>query len=1177
MKPRNLIFTLAILVAAGPFSNARAQNLRGPVHITSVAHGVTHPPASSGASTSKKIFGPARVIPLHRPADTGLAIHGGGGESGPAAPTVGNWADADVQTAYSPSQLTVSNVFGGVNFTGQIPPDENLSVGINTTGANPVTQIVDVVNTSYTIFTSSGQGIKSDYLNGLFASLTSSMCSSVNGGDGIVLFDKLDGRWIISQLAYNSTFTDDHLCLAISQTSDATGAYNAYDFSFGSNLPDYPKLAIWPDGIYFSANMYSSNGSTLQFKGAEACSFPRGNVTNPPPTGQITFSCSPGNNAGIYNILPADLENLPGTVSLPSGSDYYMQYVENLGPGAGNDLRIYQFDANSGSLNIVSDLTVNDFHDACGGGTCIPQEGSTQQLDSLGDRLMYRLSFRAYGDHDQMVVNHSVQINSSGNQTGVRWYVIRRDQGGPFYVNKESTFSPDVSAYRWMASIAQNKNGDLGLGYSLSGVTTFPGIAVTGLKNGADTLMEQEQRMYNGSDQSYQGTYSRWGDYSSMSVDPTDDCSFWYTNEYSKTPVLSFDFLWNTVIGKLSFGDCSGSASPGFSLSAKAPTTQTVTPGAGTSYSITVTPASGYNGVVDLSVGSTCPTGATCSLSPTQIDFGASSTPVTATLTANTSSGTTSQNYNIVVKGTDHANSSITSQTSVVLAVTDFSLSSNPSSQTVTAGTNASYTITANALNGFSGTVSLSVGSTCPAGLTCAFGSTSISAGSSTTLTIGGTSGVKTASNFTITVTGTGSGLTRTVNAGLTVNPPAPDFSLSGSPGSQTVVAGAGTSYTVTITPSGGFTGGVTFSVSGLPTGATGTFSPNPGTSSSMLNITTTSSTPTGTSTLTITGTSGSLTHTTTVSLTVNPQPNFSLSGTPGSQTVTAGSGASYTVTITPSGGFTGGVTFSVSGLPTGATGTFTPNPGTSSSMLNITTTSSTPAGTSTLTITGTSGSLTHTTTVSLTVNPPPDFSLSGTPGSQTVTAGTGAGYTVNITPSGGFSGSVTLNASGFPSGVTVGFSPNPATSSSSMTVTTASSTAPGTYTLTITGTSGSLTHTTTVSLTVNAPSSGNFSMSASPGSLTLKSGQRGSYTINVSPSGGFTGLVNLTVSGCPANTTCTLSPSAVNITGSSAASSQLTVVDNGAARNSYTLTITGRSAANPSLIHTVSVSLRTR
>ncbi|TAM79463.1 MAG: hypothetical protein EPN47_16800 [Acidobacteria bacterium] len=980
MKARSLMFTLAVLVAAGLFSTASAQQPNGPVHITSVAHAVSNPPDSSGAATSNKIFGPARVIPLRRPLDTGLAIHSGTGAAGPAAPSVGAWSDADVQTTYNPSQLTVSNVFGGIGFTGLIPPDENLSVGINTTGASPQTQIVLVVNTSYTVYTTSGSGVKSGYLDSsFFAGLTSSLCSSSNGGDPIVLFDKLDGRWIISQLAYNSTNTDNHLCMAISQTSDATGAYDAYDFPFGSNLPDYPKLAIWPDGIYFSANMYASNGSVLQFKGAEACSFPRGDVTSPPPSGQITFSCSPGTNAGIYNILPADLENLPGTVSLPSGPDYYVQYVENLGPGTGNDLRIYRFDPVSGSLNIVNDLAVSGFHDACGGGTCIPQEGIAQQLDSLGDRLMYRLSFRAYGDHDQMVVNHSVQISSSDNQTGVRWYVIRRDNGGPFYVNKESTFSPDVSTYRWMGSIAQNKNGDLGLGYSVSGVTTFPGIAVTGLKNGSDTLMEQEQRMYNGTDQSYQGTYSRWGDYSSMSVDPTDDCSFWYTNEYSKPPVLSFDFLWNTVIGKMSFGNCSASLSPGFSLSANAPTTQTVTPGAGASYSITVTPASGYNGIVDLSVGSGCPTGATCTLSPSQIDFSVSSAPVSTTLAVNTGSSTTAQNYTIVVKGTDHTNSTITGQTSVVLAVTDFSLSSNPSSQTVTAGTNASYTITANALNGFSGTVSLSVGSTCPAGLTCAFGSASISAGSSTTLTISGTGSVTTASTFTITVTGTASGLTRTTTASLTVNPLSPDFSLS---------------------------------------------------------------------------------------------------ATPGSQTVTAGTGTSYTVTITPSGGFNGSVSLSVSGLPSGATGTFTTNPATSSSTLNIATSSSTPAGTSTLTITGTSGGLTHT---------------------------------------------------------------------------------------------------TTVSLTVNAPASGDFSISASPGSLTLKNGQSGSYTVTISPSGGFTGLVDLTVSGCPGNTGCSFSVTPLNITGGASVSSQLNVSDNGAARGSSTLKITGTSRANPGLTHSVSVSLRTR
>ena len=583
-----LISTLAVFLATGSFSSAQAQQRRGPVALPSVAHATSAPLRSFNALSHKKIFGPARVIPLHRPEDTGAAKKSGG-EAGPSAPSVGNWSDADVQSTYNPSQLTLQNVFGGIGFTGKLPPDENLSVGINTTGANPQTQVVQIVNTSFEIYTATGTGIASGYLSSsLFANLTNSMCSTVDGGDPIVLFDKLDGRWNIPLASWPMTLRLPTTTSAVagSQTSDAGGVYDAYDIPFGSNLPDYPKLAIWPDGIYFSANIFTSNGSTLQFTGAQAKGFPRSYVTNPPPGGNLTFSCSPANDAAIYNILPADLENPPGTANLPSGHDYYLQYVDNLGPGSGNVLRLYQFDPTSGSLNTVSYLPVNDFHDACGGGTCIPQAGTAQLLDSLGDRLMYRLSYRAYDTYSQIVANHSVQINSSDNQTGVRWYALRSDQGGPFYVDKENTFSPDVSTYRWMASMAQNKHGDLGLGYSTSGVTSVPGISVTGLLNGTDSGMELGQSMYNGSDRSYEGTYSRWGDYSSMSVDPSDDCSFWYTNEYVKTPVLGFDFLWGTEIRQIQHWGLLGIHRVELLVLRKRASSQTVTVGSGTSYVI---------------------------------------------------------------------------------------------------------------------------------------------------------------------------------------------------------------------------------------------------------------------------------------------------------------------------------------------------------------------------------------------------------------------------------------------------------------------------------------------------------------------------------------------------------------------------------------------------------------
>jgi subtilase family serine protease len=199
---------------------------------------------------------------------------------------------------------------------------------------------------------------------------------------------------------------------------------------------------------------------------------------------------------------------------------------------------------------------------------------------------------------------------------------------------------------------------------------------------------------------------------------------------------------------------------------------------------------------------------------------------------------------------------------------------------------------------------------------------------------------------------------------------PSPEFSLSASPSSQTLTQGGNTSYSVSITPSGGFSSSVDLSVSGLPGGASGSFNPDPATTSATLNVTTSSSTPAGSYTLTITGTSGSLAHTTTVTLDVQAAQtgDFSLSAAPSSATVQRGNSTSYAVSITPSGGFDGQVQLSVSGLPRAAHASFSPDPATSSSTLTVTTKRSTPTGTSTLTITGTSGGLTRQTSVTLVV-----------------------------------------------------------------------------------------------------------------------------------------------------------------------------------------------------------------
>jgi Domain of unknown function (DUF1929)/Glyoxal oxidase N-terminus len=304
----------------------------------------------------------------------------------------------------------------------------------------------------------------------------------------------------------------------------------------------------------------------------------------------------------------------------------------------------------------------------------------------------------------------------------------------------------------------------------------------------------------------------------------------------------------------------------------------------------------------------------------------------------------------------------------------------------------------------------------------------------------------------------------------ITNAPATPDFSVAATPSSQNVSQGNSTSYTVNVTPSGGFTGNVSFSVAGLPSGATSGFSPSSvsGSGSSTLTVNASTSTPGGTYPLTITATSGSLTHTAQVNLTV---ADFSVTATPSSQNVAPGKSTNYTVNVTPSGGFTGSVIFSVAGLPSGATSGFSPSSvsGSGSSTLTVNASSSTPAGTYPLTITAISGGLTHTAKVNLTVA---DFSISVSPSSQTLTS-TGnskATYTVTISTLGPFSATTTFSVSGLPARTSASLSPGsvPGKGTSTLTITAKGKAPSGTYPLTVSATGGGLTHSATVSLVIH-------------------------------------------------------------------------------------------------------------
>jgi subtilase family serine protease len=303
---------------------------------------------------------------------------------------------------------------------------------------------------------------------------------------------------------------------------------------------------------------------------------------------------------------------------------------------------------------------------------------------------------------------------------------------------------------------------------------------------------------------------------------------------------------------------------------------------------------------------------------------------------------------------------------------------------------------------------------------------------------------------------------------------PPPDFSLSASPATVTIVqGGAGGTSTITVNPANGFNGSATLSVtSALPNGVTASFNPNPTTGNSTLTLTASGSATTGTVSVTITGTAGSLTHTTSVSLTVNafvPPPDFSLTAAPTSLTIVqGGAGGNTTITVHPVNGFSGSVGLSVTSvLPSGVSAGFNPNPTTGNSTLTLAASGTATVGTVTVTVT--SGGLTHTITVSLTVNasaPAPDFSLSAAPSTLSVGRGKSVTSTITVSKLNGFSGTVSLSATGLPKGVTATFNPASTSGSSTLTLKASNTASPGTATVTIKGVSGSLNHTTTIRLT---------------------------------------------------------------------------------------------------------------
>jgi hypothetical protein len=921
-------------------------------------------------------------------------------------PHKGNGGGPDTARQVNPGRPL--NTAGGLNFpgigaNGYAPPDTNMAVGPN--------HILQTVNSRYAIYNKSGALIAGPFsLASIWAALGSgNSCATSNDGDVVGQYDRFADRFVITQLgSISAPFSE---CIAVSQTSDPTGSYWLYSYDFGTELNDYPKFGIWPtatNSAYLATYNLFDNAQT--FTGGELCAYDRVKMLQGDPTAQGI--CYTVNGDGGY--LPADVDG--SNPPLDGTPGYFLNY-ETM-----SSLRMYALSPNFANPSASTlaqagpDIPVASFSEACAPTyTCIPQQGTKQQLDSLGDRLMYRLAFRNFGDHEAIVVNHAVV---SGSTVGPRWYELRSpvSPNGQFSLYQESTFAPDATIYRWMASAAMDSAGDIALGYSASNGSMHPGIRYTGRMPG-DPLgtMESEVTMVTGTGSQTQGL-SRWGDYSAMRIDPSDDCTFWYTNEYL---VSNGTYNWQSAFGSFKFANCHP---PDISLAAS-PSSVTVSQTQSGFSTITVTALNGFSGSAALTV-SGCPANATCTVS----------TPVfpnptaTSVLDVVTTTSTVVGNYTLTVTGTT-ANSVVS--TAVLLTVNpppDFSISTNPSSVTVVQAGTATPAVTLTALYGYTGSVNVAV-TGCPAGATCSL-PTPLSPTTSATLTVALSTATATGT-YTLTITGTQGSLTHTATLNVTVIPAGTltNVALSANGGS----ALASSTYSSAFAPANAIDGDRKSDVywndatqssfpDWLEVDFNGTkllkevdvFSVQDNLQSPV--------NPTPTMTFTLYGltnfevqywtgsawadvpggavTSNNLVwrqiqfaplSTTKIRVLVNGSadalwsriaeveayaipnsPDFTLSANPSALTLIQGQTAPSTVTAAALNGFGGSVNLAVSGCPAAATCSLsTPVTPTATSTLTISTTASTSTGTFTLTISGTQAAVVHTTTVSLTVNAP--------------------------------------------------------------------------------------------------------------------------------------------------------------------------------------------------------------
>ncbi len=580
----------AYSVTLGPIrSSAALTGAIGSPSDTGVTHGMESvlPHEFSGDMRSLSRF-PLGAVPSQRPY---LPLLTAPRETkSPALIMQPEFQSANVPLAPVPAP---SQNFSGLSYNGSCvggqcgagwPPDTNGDVGLN--------YYIQAVNDAYAIYDKNTGVLQASFTeDSLFSGgNTGTVCDSDSGGDPVVLYDQLANRWVLTNFAFafnnsGKPISPFYQCIAVSKNSNpVTGGWWLYAVRMdpgGTGLPpsgtmnDYPKFGIWPDCLYMAANEFAMPSGS--FAGTAFASFSRSDMySGMPLTWSLGFLPYPQN--AVFTMIPSSLLGSSQASLPPPGTPNYF-VSESI---TAYDFEVREFTAgpncgNGGTLGSPTYVSQTSYTSP--GSDVVPQPNTTTKLDSLGDRLLQKVQYRRAGDTESLWVVHSVQA-STGSTVRPQWAQI--DVTGGTVAStplQQQIYAPDTTLYRWMGSIAADSQGNAALGYSTSNASNYPGIAWSGrlVSDPLNNLSQTETEVMAGEgsqDNNCGGAgCSRWGDYSSMSVDPLDDCTFWYTNEYYDSQSNGTIGNWHTRIASFKFPSCVPSGLPG------APTGVTATAG----------------------------------------------------------------------------------------------------------------------------------------------------------------------------------------------------------------------------------------------------------------------------------------------------------------------------------------------------------------------------------------------------------------------------------------------------------------------------------------------------------------------------------------------------------------------------------------------------------------------